>query len=71
MKPPSVIYLQFFDSEDGTALDPSRWDEITWCRDRISKYDLVYDLRLKTNNDPLLDSFPLQELFQSASIKNT
>ena len=52
MKPPSVIYLQFFDSEDGTALDPSRWDEITWCRDRISKYDLVYDLRLNPNNDP-------------------
>jgi len=52
MKPPSVIYLQFYDSEDGTSLDPSRWEEITWCRDRISKYDLVYDLRLKTNNDP-------------------
>ena len=53
MKPPTVIYLQFYDSVDGTPLDPSRWDEITWCRDRISIYDLVYDLRpKKSNNDP-------------------
>ena len=39
MKPPDVIYLQWFD-EFGEEADEG--DEITWCQDMIYDTDIVY-----------------------------
>jgi len=40
---PEVIYLQWFDPDDGEPLDADR-DEVTWCRERINDSDIAYRL---------------------------
>lgn len=49
MKPPKVIYLQWYD-DMGDSPD-SIGDEITWCQEQINETDLEYVLVEKERKD--------------------
>ena len=50
--PPKVIYLQWYDENDGKALDPFE-GEVTWCIDRINENDLEYILHEKQRSSSI------------------
>lgn len=41
MKPPKVIYLQWYD-EDGKPVTRSNDFDVTWCVDKINETDVAY-----------------------------